>query len=93
MQLTFCSFKYFTDLKDPKKMGKIAIITKLKYAIATPSILVGGLSVTFLTASLTVFSIVIGISVADSAISYDIFVEMRGEMGFTSGCGLTLTRN
>lgn len=29
-ELTFCSLRYFTDLKDPKNMGKIAITTKLK---------------------------------------------------------------
>lgn len=80
--LTFCSFRYFTDLKAPKNMGNIAIITKLKYAIATPSILAGGLSVTFLTVSLTASSMFIGSSVAESAISYELFAEMRGEMAF-----------
>lgn len=71
-ELTFCSFRYFTDRKAPKNIGNTAIITKLKYAIAMPSILVGGFSVTFCTASLTASSILtIGISVADSAISYE----------------------
>lgn len=47
-----------------------------------PSILVGGFSVTFFTVSLTVSSMFIGISVADSAISYELFAKMRGEMAF-----------
>lgn len=68
MGLTFCSLRYFTDLKDPKNIGKIAIITKLKYAIATPSILEGTFSVAFLTVSRTLSPMSKGISVADSAI-------------------------
>lgn len=72
--LTFCSFRYLTDLKDPKKMGKVAIITRLKYAIAIPSILDGGLSVTFFTASITLSWMFIGISVTGSAISTEVFV-------------------
>lgn len=82
--LTFCSFKYFTERKDPKNMGKIAIITKLKYAIATPSILDGGFSVTFCTASFKLSSMFTGISVTDSAI----INEYVGKYGVTISSGV-----
>ena len=52
-QPTFCSVRYFTERKDPKKMGNNAIKTKLAYATSIPSGVAGTLPVAFLAVSFT----------------------------------------